>query len=337
MQVLHEDEALLVVNKPAGVAVHPSSPVSTVSKPSKRRLCVTEHLTAYYKSINRPLPETLVSDPRALERRGPHHCDSPPYPAVDVLVHRLDQGTSGVLFLAKTADAATALRQQFKDRRVKKAYIAVTQGGLQGPTTVSSAIGRSATERRKMLSARQVWGVCTPNYAGTSAGKLRGAITHLKPLLFNGRFQVVWASPVTGRTHQIRLHLQMLKKPIIGDSLYGDAVATAAFQAHMTRLRGRQGAGMKAAEKEEGRQLKGAPTAFLPPQPVFRGVSRVLLHAATVCCVHPTTGEPLRVSAPLPSDMREALDAVSPLWRQVPELCEFAETPSHEEKYDPPT
>lgn len=234
-------------------------------------------------------------------------------PGVDAIVHRLDHGTSGVLLLAKTAAAASSLRQQFRERRVKKIYFAVIQGRLNSPMTVTSCIGRDPNDRRKMQSARQIWGVhgaATP----VASGKLRGAVTLFKPLLFNRQWSVVLASPVTGRTHQIRLHLQMLKTPIIGDPLYGDACATSAFLASAVALRSESRSRSSAGVQHEG------PTKTLGK----KGQLRPLLHAAELCCIHPTSSDGLRVRAPLPQDMREAMTVVDPLWPEVPELTPFA-------------
>lgn len=226
-------------------------------------------------------------------------------PGIHATVHRLDEGTSGILLIAKTTAAGVSLRQQFRDRTVKKVYIAVTHQGLRCAMSITSGIGRAPCDRRKMQSARQIAGISAAS-APLARGKVRGAITFFKPLLFNGKWGVVLASPVTGRTHQIRLHLQMLKTPIIGDTLYGDPAANSYFLACM---RARRGPNQVSQPREEGPCL------------------RPLLHAAQVSCMHPITREILSVSASLPRDMREAISAVDSSWSTIPELGPFAKGP----------
>lgn len=291
---------------------------------------VIERVLAHYKALGDSflIPETLRSLPAAsdgmatpdgrepLELGSGEPMEGQLTLGQDAVVHRLDQGTSGVLLLAKTADAASSLRQQFRERRVKKIYFAVTQGMLKGPMTVTSCIGRDPNDRRKMQSARQIWGVHGAATRVATSGKLRGAVTLLKPLLFNGKWSVVQASPVTGRTHQIRLHLQMLKTPLIGDPLYGDASATSAFLASAVALRSGCSRGPLGVLGQHG-----APGMALPGR---RGHIRPLLHAAEVCFIHPRTAESLLVRAPLPPDMRGAIAVVDPHWPTAPELSPFA-------------
>ncbi|CDJ29668.1 RNA pseudouridylate synthase, putative [Eimeria mitis] len=336
MDILHEDNALIALNKPAGIPVFPSPSATAAKKPTATRTdSVIERVIAHYKALSDPMqiPETLRNLSAAYEVGGPQVGD-PAEPGLgapmesqqtlggDVVVHRLDQGTSGVLLLAKTVAAASCLRQQFRERRIKKIYFAVTQGRLKGPMTVTSYIGRAPTDRRKMQSARQIWGVHGAAATGVTSGKLRGAVTLFKPLLCNGKWSVVLASPVTGRTHQIRLHLQMLKTPIIGDPLYGDTSATSAFLASAVALRSepRGGSSGGPGGPQKGPWVQPA----RPPKALGRAHMRPLLHAAEMCCMHPTTADSLRVSAPLPPDMQEAIGVVDPHWPAVPELTPFA-------------
>lgn len=246
--------------------------------------------------------------------------EGPENPRAEAVVHRLDKGTSGVLLLAKTSTAASCLRQQFKERKVRKTYFAVIRGGLTGPMTVTSCIGRLHSDRRRMQSARQIWSVHA-SATHAVAGKLRGAVTLFKPLTFNGKWSVVLASPVTGRTHQIRLHLQMLKTPIIGDPLYGDASTTSAFFASSTARKSGSRSVLCSAHRIADAHQRSLNKGFCGD------FHRPLLHAAELCCVHPTTTDTLRVCAPLPPDMRQAMDIVDPLWPTIPELTPFAEGP----------
>ncbi|KAL8443455.1 hypothetical protein Emed_006810 [Eimeria media] len=311
MEVVYEDTDLVVVNKPAGSPVCPPPSNSGISlKPTS----ITERLLRHYKASDSP--ETFRLFAQEVLNVNKSNEDEGVSAAVSPVVHRLDEGTSGVLMLAKTAEAGHSLRQQFKERSVKKIYFAIVlQGGLKKPMTVTSGVGRNSTNRRKMQTFTELPGVCTAGGVQPETAKVRGAVTLFKPLIYNGKFGVLMASPITGRTHQIRLHLQMLKTPIIGDQLYGDPAATSRFFACMRSQRGpHQGPPREGRAMQQGE--RGPPVgAPLIPRP--------LLHAAKLCCVHPRTGAALELSASLPLDMREALRVVDPLWASVPELKPF--------------
>ncbi|KAL8425485.1 hypothetical protein Efla_002606 [Eimeria flavescens] len=280
---------------------------------------ILDRLSSHYNALPLGVPETFrITGERTAEESAANSGE--PQNNADMqaplpVVHRLDEGTSGVLLMAKTVAAGSALRQQFKERKIKKTYFAIVHIGeaLRGPMTVASGVGRDSRNRRKMQNFRQLPGVFTACLPG-GTGKVRGAVTFLKPLLSNGKFGVVLAYPITGRTHQIRLHLQMLKNPIVGDQLYGDPAATSRFFACMPIRRGTPGG---APAGLAGHQDKGAPPGG-PPR------LQPLLHAANICCAHPATGGRLAISAPFWEDMREALDAVAPQWGSVPELIPFS-------------
>ncbi|KAL8275293.1 hypothetical protein Esti_000742 [Eimeria stiedai] len=308
MEVVYEDADLVVVNKPAGVSVCPSNSMLRLKSTS-----ITERLCRHYKAVGSPQTFKLFAEENLKGNKLKKDETQPA--AASPVVHRLDEGTSGVLLLAKTAEAGDSLRQQFRERAVKKIYFAVVlQGLLRKPMTVTSGVGRDSDHRRKMQTFTQLPGVCTSG-AHPKTAKVRGAVTFFKPLFYNGKFGVLLASPITGRTHQIRLHLHMLKTPIIGDQLYGDPVATSRFFASVRAQRGfHQG---PPSERREIQQRQGGPVGP-PPLP------RPLLHAGKLCCVHPRTGASLDVSASLPLDMRVALRVIDPLWASLPELKPFA-------------
>lgn len=121
------------------------------------------------------------------------------------LVHRLDKDTSGIMLIAKNMHTHELLSSAFKNRLVKKTYLALVHRNLSA-TTVDAPIGRHPTDRKKM-------GIVE------TAGK--EAITAFVPVAFSKSCSLVLAYPKTGRTHQIRVHLQHINHPILGDPLYG--------------------------------------------------------------------------------------------------------------------
>lgn len=123
------------------------------------------------------------------------------------IVHRIDKGTSGLLVVAKTNDAHVALSKQLEDKTMGRYYIAITDLPLKDDITVNANIGRNPSNRLKM-------GVIPAGkFAKTSFVKLA--------LSKNENYEMIAAKLYTGRTHQIRVHLESLQRHILGDSLYG--------------------------------------------------------------------------------------------------------------------
>lgn len=120
------------------------------------------------------------------------------------IVHRLDKDTSGVLIAAKTRRAHEALVNLFAERKMKKEYLAICIGN-PGNGTVNQPIGRHSVRRKEM----------------TISEKGKHAVTHYETLEYNDCLSLVRLFPETGRTHQIRVHLQFLGTPVFGDPLYG--------------------------------------------------------------------------------------------------------------------
>jgi 23S rRNA pseudouridine1911/1915/1917 synthase len=122
------------------------------------------------------------------------------------IVHRLDKDTSGVMITAKTESAMNKLSKLFADRQVQKVYLAVTVGS-PGDGAITEPIGRHPKERMKM-AIREEGRAATTNYRTLSKGE---------------KLAFVELTPLTGRTHQLRVHMKHLGKPILGDPVYGSS------------------------------------------------------------------------------------------------------------------
>lgn len=173
--VLYEDEDIVVINKPSGITTHPASGEVGV--------------TIYDVFKDRFTgPEKEMSED-----------EFPP------IVHRLDKGTSGVMILVKNFKARDSLKSQFKDRKVKKQYLALLKGELnENQGQINLPIDRDPKNRGKFITI--------------SGG--REATTDFKVLEKKSGYTLVWAFPKTGRTHQIRVHFSSISFPLIGDKRY---------------------------------------------------------------------------------------------------------------------
>jgi 23S rRNA pseudouridine1911/1915/1917 synthase len=184
---LYEDEAVVVINKPAGLLVHEDG-VSTGPT-------VVEWLLAHAPEARGVGEPGRGARGESLERSG--------------VVHRIDRETSGVLILAKTAAAFTHLKAQFHDRRVEKEYRAFVYGTLSERWgTIDRPIGRSASDFRLRSAQRG------------ARGLMRPAVTHWERIGQSDTHAYLRLRPETGRTHQLRVHLKAIGRPIVGDSLY---------------------------------------------------------------------------------------------------------------------
>ena len=182
-EVLFSDTEVLVVNKPAGMPVHPS--------PGHPHSTLADALTARFPEL------AAMVEADGLTRAG--------------IVHRLDKDTSGVIVIARTPFARKALSEQFKDRSVSKVYLALARGiATQERFTVDRSLGRHPTERKRMsIRSRK------PREALTEFFVLHRLKTAANPAT------LLKAVPHTGRTHQIRVHLAASGHPCLGDPLYG--------------------------------------------------------------------------------------------------------------------
>lgn len=191
IEVLFEDEHAVVINKPVGLMVHNTG---HTEEPT-----VVDWFLSKYPSAKGVGEIQLSQKGVPLERSG--------------VVHRLDKETSGVMILAKNQDSFTHLKAQFHDRQVKKEYRAFVYGAVREKWgTIDRPIGRSTKDFR-LRSAQH-----------GARGMLRPSVT-LWECIGQGRykdepFSYMKLKPKTGRTHQIRVHLQAIGRPIVGDVLY---------------------------------------------------------------------------------------------------------------------
>lgn len=241
LSILYEDGHLLVVDKPAGMVVHPAAGHST---------------------------GTLV---HALL----HHCrDLSGIGGVlrPGIVHRLDRDTSGLLVVAKTDEAHRNLTDQFRSRRVEKTYLALVQGAP--PTDegeIRLPVGRHPADRKRM---------------STRSSRGREAVTRWRVRERFGTVTLLEVDLLTGRTHQIRVHLASQGYPVVGDAVYGKPGWTKSVTDPDTRS-------------------------------MLRGMKRQALHAAAIAFCHPVLGTPLSFRSPLPADLAGLCEALRGRRRHV--------------------
>lgn len=186
-EVIFEDDDILVINKPAGLIVHPDG------RTKERTLC--DWLVSKYPNIKG------VGEPLRLE--GGSVIDRPG------IVHRIDRWTSGVMLIAKNERAHEFLKKQFQNRTIEKVYYAIVYGKpKQKFGTINAPLGRSKGDFRQYT---------TPAKA---RGEMREAITYFEVLKSGGGASLLKVMPKTGRTHQIRAHMVHLGNPIVGDRTY---------------------------------------------------------------------------------------------------------------------
>ena len=230
LNIVYEDDALLVVNKPAGLVVHPAA--------GNWGGTLLNALLFHYP--------VLADIPR---------CG---------IVHRLDKETSGLLVVAKTLEAQTSLVRQLQARTVKREYRAIAWGQVWRNGTVDQPIGRHPHARTRMAVLR--------------TGK--PAVTHYEVLERFATHTYMRCRLETGRTHQIRVHLQYLKAPIVGDPSYG--------------------IGNIIPHKLMDEVLREAVSGF----------KRQALHAIKLGLIHPVTNVFMEWQIDLAEDMRILLEAM---------------------------
>jgi 23S rRNA pseudouridine1911/1915/1917 synthase len=239
LDIVYEDDDLAVINKAAGMSVH----AGAGSLEDNRGTLVNALLFHFGQELSSTGGEL---------RPG--------------IVHRLDKQTSGLIVVAKNDVAHRTLAENFAARDLRKVYIALVHGNIKSDEgTVDLPVSRDIVRRTRMTTRR-------------SGG--RHAISHWRVIEridgAHGRFTLLEVHIETGRTHQIRVHMQSLSHPIVGDTLYG-------APHHITRI---------------ARSTDAEPLTL----------HRNFLHAAELDLTHPRTGEPLQFRAPLPPELTNLLD-----------------------------
>jgi 23S rRNA pseudouridine1911/1915/1917 synthase len=247
---LFEDERLWIVDKPAGMVVHPG--------PGHASGTV---LNALLGRLQEAPKEISLGDASETEDD-----EAPaPYPG---LVHRLDRYTTGCLCMAKDSGAQALLQAQFKARSVEKRYLALVREGRKlpelGSLLIDAPIARHRLERLRMVIS--------------DSG--RPSQTRVRVLARSRGLALVECELLTGRTHQIRIHLKHIGSPILGDALYS------------------------------------GPTSWMDEDRQPHAVAHPLLHAWKLALDHPTDGRRIAVRAPLPENLVAALQAMG---LQIPE------------------
>lgn len=229
LALLYEDEDIAVINKPAGLTVHPGA--------GQADSTMQNALLHRYPS--------LAQVPRA------------------GIVHRLDKDTSGLLVVALNLASHTHLVRTLQAREIKREYDAIVHGCPTGGGTVDAPIGRHPTRRTRMAVV----------------GDGRPSVTHYRVAERFAHHTHLAVQLETGRTHQIRVHMQHLRYPMVGDPVYG--------------TRSVRGAGLSDALRS-----------------LVQRFGRQALHARRLTLTQPRTGETLSFEAPLPDDMQSLLAAL---------------------------
>jgi 23S rRNA pseudouridine1911/1915/1917 synthase len=229
LDIVFEDADVVVIDKAAGMVVHPAAGHSS---------------------------GTMVN---ALL----HHVDDLSGVGGELrpgIVHRLDRGTSGLMVVAKNDAAHHELARQFQDREVEKEYIALVWGVVQAGRRIDAPIGRDPKDRQKM---------------STRARRARSAVTRVMRAEHLKGVSLLRVAIATGRTHQIRVHLNAIGHPIVGDKTYGGV----------------------------HRHVPGDLRAV-------QRLERPFLHAARLAFTHPSDGRRLEFESPLPEDLQGVLDDI---------------------------
>jgi len=287
LDVIYEDKYIIVIDKKANMVVHPSignwngtlvnALAYYLSNDSPFKLDHVEEFTNVIPQTQQPqegdykMPEQLEEKTNILYYR----------PGI---VHRLDKGTTGVIIIAKTKNVLSTLSKSFANRQVKKTYLAITIGNPGTKVKIDKRIKRHPIHRQKMqVVPDQIFDnyqhQTIQNHAqgNTVASIGRRAISYVDTLgTKNDKLSVVYVRIQTGRTHQIRVHLQNRHTPVYGDDVYG----ISSWNKKLT----------KDLLKYNNGHVKST-------------TARPLLHAHKLEINHPITDERMVFTAPMPNDM----------------------------------
>jgi 23S rRNA pseudouridine1911/1915/1917 synthase len=232
LDVIHEDDAILIIHKPPGLTVHPGA--------GQADSTLLNAILFHYPK-NRDLPQAGM-------------------------VHRLDKDTSGLLIIAKDLNVHSKLSKMMHDRQIKKTYLALVHGRIHQPRTIEEPIARHPTNRQK--------------FSVHPSG--RNSITHFTIKERFEHYTLLEIDLETGRTHQIRVHMEHIGHPLIGDLKYGSK---------------------KTARKNQiSPELLAQLTSF----------KRQALHAYKLEFIHPVTRKKISVSCHPPEDFTKLLKLLRP-------------------------
>lgn len=234
LDVLYEDSDILVINKQAGLVVHPAPGHSDGTLVNA---IIETHIN----------PDDFLANTNRLG-----------------VVHRLDKDTSGVMVIAKHDASCLKLVSMFKDRELEKFYKAIVHGCIEQEGRIETFIERDTHDRKKFT-------------AKLMHGKQAQTIFYPEEVFYNATLLKV--KILTGRTHQIRVHMSHIKHPVAGDAMYGDHSRDAELTEYL------------------GYDEKSVPD-LLPRQ---------MLHAYSLKFNHPMTGKIMEFTAPLPDDFMRIL------------------------------
>jgi 23S rRNA pseudouridine1911/1915/1917 synthase len=242
LNILYEDDDVILVNKPPGMVVHPG-----------------------FNNYSGTLVNALVYHMNENAKNLPQLPGNEGRPG---LVHRIDKDTSGLLLISKNERSLTYLAKQFYDHTIKRRYLALVWGDLEGEGTVTGYIGRSLKDRRVMSI-----------YENEDQGKW--AVTHYKVLERFNYVTLIECRLETGRTHQIRAHMKHIGHPLFNDATYGgDKI-------------------LKGTIFNKYRQFIENCFDLLPRQ---------ALHAQSLGFIHPTTKKEVYFETELPADFNAAVE-----------------------------